>query len=540
MKSSSPRTLLGQVNEELARIQAARLVAQPAVEEKPTGPAVLLPPEHADPLAAAASLLKQDTPAIDGPWKPNEGPQQEFLATPAYEVLYGGAAGGGKSEGVLQGALRYIAHKDYSGICFRRTYPELELSLIPRSRLWYPKEGGRYNDAKHVWTFPSGATIRFGYLQYEDDVQKYQSSEFQYLGFDELTTFTRKQYVGMLARARSSAGIPVRVRNGTNPGGDGHEWVQERWAPWLGAGPDVQWDGPTAEPGRMLWYVNEENGERYVSIGEAQALLRAWQAAPVERRPFLALPLSRVFIPARVEDNPKLTRNDPAYVQRLMGLDPVRRAQLRSGDWNIRPSAGKYFQRAWFKLVDAPPKGPKRVCRHWDLAGTEPEERESGPEPDWTVGLKLSLTPDGQLCIEDVERGQWSPSAVEEKILGTAAADTREVEISLPQDPGQAGKFQAGYLVGKLQGYRVRAEPETGSKVERAGPVSSQAEHRRISMVRAPWNAAVLQVLERFPARGKKDDVDALSGAYRYLVDSSPPGYGGITKSGGSWGRGGR
>lgn len=537
MRNSSPPTLRAVVEEQLARIQSARLAAEPAAEEKPPPPSVLLPGERADPLGEAAALLVPEPAPDSGPWQPNEGPQSEFLTTPAYEVLYGGAAGGGKSEGILLGALRYIAHSEYHAGLFRRTYPELETSLIPRSRLWYPKQGGRYNDSKHVWTFPSGARIRFGHLEYEDSVDQYQSSEFQYLGFDELTTFTRGQYTKMLARARSSAGIPVRVRSGTNPGGDGHDWVQQRWAPWLGAPPEVAWEGPSADAGKPLWYVNEEGGERYITLGEARALIRAWHAAPVERRPFLSLPLTRVFIPARVEDNPKLIRNDPAYVQRLMGLDPVRRAQLRSGDWAIRPAAGKYFQRGWIKMVDAPPKGPKRTCRHWDLAGTEPED---GADPDWTVGLKLSLTPDGKLCIEDVERGQWSPNTVEEKIADTAKADGREVEISLPQDPGQAGKFQAGYLVGKLQGYVVRAEPETGSKVERAGPISSQCEAKNVSMVRAPWNAAVLQVLERFPGKGKKDDVDALSGAHRHLVDTSPAGYGGLTKSGGSWGRGGR
>jgi len=457
-------------------------------------------------------------------WKPNPGRQTDFLKSATYELLYGGAAGGGKSEGLLMGALRYIERPEYQALYLRRTYPELETSVIPRSKLWYPRLGGRYNESKHFWRFPSGALIWFGHLEHEESVDAYQSSEFQYLAFDELTSFTRRQYEYMLARARSSAGIPLRIRSGSNPGGEGHDWVQRRWAPWLGLPPGEEWTGIKGKPGEHLWYLNEDQGERWLQLQEAQAMLKAWHAAPPSERIKLPLPLTRVFIPARIEDNPKLSENDPGYAQRLMGLDPVRRAQLRAGDWNIRPAAGLYFRREWFTFVDKGPTEARRV-RHWDLAGTEPE---SGSDPDWTVGCRLAQDEDGKLTVEHVERGRWPPAGVEERILTTAKDDGEGVEISLPQDPGQAGKFQAGYLVKKLQGYTVRAAPETGDKVTRAGPISSQASPpaKNVSIVRGPWNEAFLLALERFP-EGKKDDVDALSGAYRHLVDSgAPPSFG--------------
>lgn len=461
-----------------------------------------------------------------------DAPDGLFLAGRSFLVTH-------NSDGLLFGGVRYISSGDFRAIYFRRVYPELAKSVIPRSRRKFPRLGGRYNQNDKSWTFPSGAIYSFSHLQYEDTVQDHLSAEYQYMAFDELTTFLESQYKAMLARGRSSAGIPVRVRAGTNPGGEGHDWVQRRWAPWLGVPPGEDWNGPTALPGEVLWYINTENeGERYISSAEAEAMLAAWLAATAEERANpvrCPLPLTRTFIPARVEDNPALMMKDPAYVQRLMGLDPVRRAQLLRGDWNERPAPGKFFNRAWFKYVDAPPARVRFRVRHWDLAGTEPEEKKDS-DPDWTIGLKLSITDDGHLCIEDVVRGQWSPKGVEAQLVATAALDGRETHISLPQDPGQAGKFQADYLVTLLNGYIVHAEPETGDKVERAGPISAQAERQNVSIVKGPWNAPFIRVLERFPS-GKKDDVDALSGAHRYLTGSKPASYSNITKTVTTWGR---
>lgn len=532
-------TFAGAAAEELAQVRAERHRREAAATQNPVmAPTVLLPDEVPDPLGMEATLAQARPLATGGPWEPNPGPQTDALKSSVYEMLYGGAAGGGKSVALLFGGLRFIDHAEYRAIYLRRTFPQLEGSVIPISKHWFPRLGGVYNESKHFWTFPSGAIYKFAHLEYEDSVTAHLSAEYQYIAFDELTTFTEGQYKNMLARARSAAGIPVRIRSGSNPGSDGHDWVQRRWAPWLGVPPREVWAGPTAGPFQLLWYINTEDaGEKFISEAEAAELLAAWQTAPEADRGLKhPLPLSRVFIPARLSDNPKLLLNDPAYIQRLRGLDPVRRDQLLKGDWQARPEPGRFFNRAWFRMVDVPPTRARRV-RRWDLAGTEPEEAKD-KEPDWTVGLLLSIDMDGHLCIEDVARGQWSPNEVESQIVATAAMDGRGVEISLPQDPGQAGKFQARYLVSKLQGYRVSTRPETGSKEERAGPISSQCEARNVSVVRAAWNGPVFRVLEDFPRKGrKKDDVDALSGAFLHLVDNAPASYGGLIKSHGSWGR---
>jgi hypothetical protein len=255
--------------------------------------------------------------AMTGPppapeWRANPGPQSRFLASNSYEGLYGGAAGGGKSEALLMGALRHIDKPEYRALLLRRTFPELQRSLIDRSRFWYAMAGGRYNDAKHFWDFPSGARIEFGHLEYAHSVHAYQSAEYQFIGFDELTSFLKSQYVYMLSRARSSSGIPVRIRAATNPGGVGHDWVMRRWAPWLDAAAARR-----AEAGELLYYRNTEEGERWALRGEESAL-------------------SRVFVPARIADNPHLALKDPGYAERLKGLDRITRAQLLEGDWVSR------------------------------------------------------------------------------------------------------------------------------------------------------------------------------------------------------------
>src|SRR5216684_2156757 len=137
------------------------------------------------------------------PWKPNPGQQQAFLASNAYEALYGGAAGGGKSDALLMGGTRHLDNPEFSGLFLRRTYAELERYAIPRAHQWYSEVGGTYNDSKHVWKFPSSARIYFGHLEHEHDVHAFQSAEFSSLAFDELTSFTEYQYTYMLSRARS-------------------------------------------------------------------------------------------------------------------------------------------------------------------------------------------------------------------------------------------------------------------------------------------------------------------------------------------------
>lgn len=235
-------------------------------------------------------------------FRAHPGPQREFLRSPADEVLYGGAAGGGKSWALLLEAARMVDHPGYRGILLRRTYPELKMSLIPQS---YDMFGGRgmFNAADKVWRFPSGSEIWFGHMQHERDMAQYQSAEFAFIGFDELTTFTERQYEFMLSRNRNTAGIRNKIRAASNPGNVGHRWVKERFVQQL-------------QPFRIGWFQKQGESEVRVPWGTEGAR-------------------TRQFIPARLEDNPTLMDADPAYRARLLALPYRLRMMLLEGSWDV-------------------------------------------------------------------------------------------------------------------------------------------------------------------------------------------------------------
>ena len=192
-----------------------------------------------------------------------------------------------------------------------------------------------------------------------------------------------------------------------------------------------------------------------------------------------------------------------------------------AGQFQQRPAPreGGLFKRAWFGVTRAAPADCKWV-RAWDLAATE---QKAGKEPAYTAGVKMGRASDGRIYIADVRRERLSPGGVEKLIANTAQQDGSACRISLPQDPGQAGKAQAQYLVRQLQGYAVRATPESGDKVTRAEPVSAQAEAGNIILVQGPWNDAFLDEVGSFPNGAFKDQVDAMSRAF---IEVAKPAYG--------------
>ena len=422
-----------------------------------------------------------------------EPPQHAFLYIDhVLEALYGGAAGGGKSSALLAAALQYVDVPGYSALLLRRTFRDLGQpdALIPRSKEWLAGTDARWNDNDHRWTFPSGATLTFGYLQHEDDKLQYQGAAFQFIGFDELTQFTETQYRYLFSRLRRPSGVtdgaplaevPLRMRSASNPGGPGHDWVKQRFGLYR------KDEGATTGP-----YVCHEAGWREET--------------------------GRVFIPARIDDNPHLDREE--YEESLQELDPVTRSQLRAGDWDAT-QPGDLFRRTWFDVCRQAPKGTKWV-RWWDLAATEPSQ--ASPDPDWTVGLKLGLTPEGSWVIGDVRRCRRRPDGVEAEVKQAAEIDGRGVPIWIEQEPGSSGKNTIlHYQRTVLPGFEVRGERSTGSKEERARPVSSKAEAHLIEIVQADWNLAFLDEVEAFPNGGHDDQVDALSGAFSKLSNAPAP-----------------
>jgi predicted phage terminase large subunit-like protein len=223
---------------------------------------------------------------------------------------------------------------------------------------------------------------------------------------------------------------------------------------------------------------------------------------------------SRLFIPARLEDNPHIDRDE--YVRSLGQLDAISKAQILNGDWTVR-RGGMKFQREWFPIVQSfPPKS--RLVRYWDLAATAP--KKGNQDPDYTVGL-LMAEQKGQFWIADIVRRRESSGAIDTLIQSVASSDGRSVVIGMEQEPGASGvKVVDDFARRVLKGYSFVPVRATGSKEVRATPFATAAGLGNVFLVQGDWNADFLDELELFPRGAHDDQVDGASGAHELLTGS--------------------
>lgn len=222
--------------------------------------------------------------------------QKQFIDSPAFETFFGGAAGGGKSYGHLVDAFLYaLKYPKSKQIIFRRTFPDLEKSLIRVSLELYPTTVAKYNDSKHTWKFNNGSIIDFGYIDSEKDVYQYQSAEYAVIRFDEVTHFTEYMYLYMISRCRGANKYPKMMKSSGNPGGIGHTWVKAR----------------------------------FIDIGEPNKI----HECPLNNE--TTETGTRIFIPSLVTDNKFMLDNDPDYIKRLDNLPEKERKALKDGNWDI-------------------------------------------------------------------------------------------------------------------------------------------------------------------------------------------------------------
>lgn len=329
-------------------------------------------------------------------WCPQEPTprQREFLALDCREAFYGGAAGPGKSSSLLMAALQYVHVPGYAALLFRRDFQRLALpgALMDRAKEWFIPRGVRWSGEEKTFRFPSGATITFGYLDKFDDRYRYQSSEFQFIGFDELTEFPEDAYTFMFSRNRKTTklDVPLRFRAASNPGGIGHDWVMKR----------------------------------FISKEALSALSRAegglfWQDG-------------RAFVPGRLKDNPFIDAE--SYRESLSHLDPVTRERLLNGDWSvtedgrIKPSWMRYYgfsgEYYYLQRADGTPLKliHPRDCERFvivDCAGSsEDKAREKkGKPPSHSVISTFDFhRVDGWIIFRDMRRGRWEFPALLENI----------------------------------------------------------------------------------------------------------------------------
>jgi len=390
------------------------------------------------------------------------------------EMLYGGAAGGGKSVFLLNAALQYVDIPNYSAILFRKTFSDLMLpgALIPMSQEWLNPflQSGEvvWRDKDHRYTFlESGATLSFGYLDAVNDHLRYQGAEFQFIGFDECTQIVPEQYRYLFSRLRKKKAleVPLRVRATANPGGQFGEYYYQRF------------------------FVENEDKKR-------------------------------IFISAGLKDNPYLDAE--AYHEALSELDDITRAQLEDGDWEIRPK-GDLFDKDWILSIpqSAIPTN-SRFVRFWDLASIDPKYRKKNTnkaEPDWTVGFKLGMK-DGYYYITNIIKVQMKPGDIEKLIKATAIEDGYSCAIRIEEEGGSSGAFNIDNFCRKiLPGYDIMGVKPVVSKIERARPVAAACQCGNVFIGDKCMNTlAFFTQINAFPSPNSKDDiVDGFSGAFTHF-----------------------
>jgi len=435
--------------------------------------------------------------------RPQSGPQELFLSSPADIVIYGGAAGGGKTFGLLIDPLRHIKTvKGYGAVIFRRETPQITNvgGLLDESRPIYSSQGGTLRESPKIdWSFPPfNNRIHFDHLQYDKTVTGYDGAQICYIGFDQLEHFTEYQFFYMLSRNRSTCGIRPCIRATANP--DADSWLASfiRW--WI----DQDTGYPIEERGGVIrWFVRDGN----------QII---WSDSKEEiEQEYNRQPKSVTFIPAKLSDNPILEKIDPEYRGNLQALSYVEQERLLRGNWKIRAEGGTVFRREWFEVIDRIPLLTK-IVRRWDMAGTKKSKR--GHDPDWTAGLKLGVE-GGIYYVLDVARIRANPGETDEFRKTITTQDGINVKVREEQEPGSSGK-KVVFLAARDQfkGMDYLGVPSTGSKQTRAIPAARAAYNGLVKVVRAPWNDAFFAEIEAFPD-GKHDDIaDAFSGAFNDLA----------------------
>lgn len=448
--------------------------------------------------------------------------QEEFLSNPADIVIYGGAAGGGKSWALLYEPLRHVDNGEFGAVLFRSSMTQIK----EQGGLWdasmklyrmFPGAIGR-NPQKPYWRFPSGAKVSFRQIARDEDVYDWQGTEICCIEFDELTHFTEFQFFYMLSRNRSTCGVRPYVRASCNP--DADSWVAGFISWWI----DQETGYPMAErSGKIRWMIRRDEVVHW-----ADTIEELWErfelVTPEEKQE----PKSVAFVASTIYDNQVLLKTDPGYLANLKALSIVERERLLFGNWKIKAAKGLFFPRAALpELLTDVPNDVTRWVRAWDLAATDTDE---GGDPAYTASVLLGKRRDGSYVIADATNHRLKAEKVRNLVKQCAVSDKakyKRVRTRLSQDPGQAGKEQAQSYVKMLAGFNVVTVKESGDKQSRAEPFAAQWQAGNVAVVSGPWTETLLGQYESFPESKFKDLVDAGSNAFNELevmnVSAPPP-----------------
>lgn len=463
--------------------------------------------------------------------RPQHGKQELFLRSPADICIYGGAAGGGKTYAILLECLRHINNSHFEAVILRQSRPQIMNAggLYDTSKEIYPYLGATGVITPNVqWRFKSGAKITFAHMFYEKEKYNWQGTQIPLIMFDELTHFTESQFFYLFSRNRSTCGVKPYIRATCNP--DGESWVAKFINWWID--PETGY-ADESRCGKLRYFLRRNNLIQWAST--RKELCETYGLYTPEEQNEIK---SVSFISAKLTDNPLMLKHNPGYLGSLKAMSEFDQEQLLKGNWKIRQAVGHYFKRSKTSMLRTTPTDITRWVRAWDLAATAPGENDENDglpralrnysrkdSSAYTAGVLLGKRKNGRVFIADVINVRENGADVRQLILNTARSDTAlygRVIIRLPQDPGQAGKDQAQSFVRMLGGYTVSVALETGDKVTRAEPFSSQWLAGNIDVREAEWNDDYFRQLENFPVGKLKDLVDASANAYLELENEKP------------------
>lgn len=463
--------------------------------------------------------------------RPQKGKQELFLRSGADICIYGGAAGGGKTYALLLECLRHIDNKSFEAVIFRQSRPQIMSAggLFATSQEIYPLLGARSVLTPDIqWRFKSGAKVTFAHMFYEKEKYNWQGSQIPLLMFDELVHFTESQFFYMFSRNRSTCGVKPYIRATCNP--DGESWVARFIDWWID--PETGYADEN-KCGKLRYFVRRNNIIHWSD--KPEELYETFKLNTPEDKGDVK---SVTFISAKLTDNAAMMQYNPGYIGTLRAMSEFDQEQLLNGNWKIRRSSGHYFKRAKVgQMFHAFPTDIVKWVRAWDLAATAPNEiddtdgmpqalrRNKKDTSAYTAGVLMGKRSNGRIFVADVINVRENGADIRQLILNTAAMDKSlygNVKIRLPQDPGQAGKDQAQSFIRMLGGYNVTACIESGDKVTRAEPFSSQWLAGNVDVKIADWNDDYFRQLENFPEGKLKDMVDASANAYLELEQGKP------------------
>lgn len=462
--------------------------------------------------------------------KPQPGPQEVILSTPADIGIIGGSLFGGKTWSLVIEPLRHIHVDGFTFVAFRRQMPEHTQpgGMWAESEKWYPSLGGVPRTHAHEWDFPEGALGKFAGLEYLKDLENWKGAQICCLLFDQLESFVEKQFFVMLSRNRSTCGVRPYCRASCNPDPDSFLVVFLAW--WIDA---EGWAIPDRS-GVIRWFIRVDDAlvwatetcpvDHYDRYAEHEAAAKAELETQFSGHGDDAL--SVTFVLARLQDNTIGNALDPDYIRKVRALPRVEQTRLlggdRGGNWKVRATAGEIFDRAWFKTrLEAVPTDLTAVVLYVDKAGTQGGGK-------YTAAVLMGKRAGGRYIVLDIERGQWSAAnretVIKQKADAHGALYPGKLTIWIEQEPGSGGLESAQNTVLNLAGHTVHVDRVTGDKVTRAGPFSAQVEAGNVDLFAAAWNEAFLVEAQNFDGvHGFSDQIDAASGAFNKLALTVPP-----------------